>query len=107
MEMFREQTSSKTLSTFTCAVCGDATLNSTQCSVPIENIDLKILKWENINSANRNINEPPLPINDGPLKVIMLDLEGVVINPDEKKKEKNYQHFRLQIQCTLVQYHLN
>jgi hypothetical protein len=79
--MFDEETSSKTLLMFTCAVCDKLTLNSTQCKVSIDTVDLEILK--DIKSCDKNILQLPLPINDGPLKGVMLDLEGVVINSEK------------------------
>ena len=90
IETFREDTSSNTLSTFTCAVCGEATLNSNQCKVPIGAVDLEILKWKKLDcgtSDSENIIQPPLPINDGPLKGIMLDPEGIVVDSDLDKIE--------------------
>lgn len=53
IETFCEETSSNTLSTFTCAVCGEATLNSNQCKVPIGVIDLEILKWKKLLATRR------------------------------------------------------
>ena len=85
IDSFHEQTSSETLSTFTCAACGEATLNSAQCKVPLSSVDLEILKWKNINSGTSSETwndvvqiQPPLPINEGPLKNVVLDPEGVI-----------------------------
>ena len=67
-------------------MCGEATLISTQCKVPIDTVDLETLKWKNFDSPNvsdETIFQPPLPINNGPLKDVMLDIEGMVVNLEE------------------------
>ena len=84
IEMFHEQISSKTLSTFTCAVCGETSLSSTQCIFPIADIKfLEMEKWRKLESgsiSDEKISPPPLPFNAGPLKNIMLDPDGVIID---------------------------
>ena len=84
IEMFHEQTSSKTLSTFTCTVCGEISLSSAQCIFPIVDIELlEMLKWRKLESgsiSDEKISLPPLPFKAGPLKNILLDPDGVIIN---------------------------
>ena len=86
VEMFHEQTSSKALSTFTCAVCGETSLScSTQYKLPIADIeDLKMLKWKNIEPgtviSDETVTSPPLPFNEGSLKDVMLDPDGVIVD---------------------------
>lgn len=81
--MFCKQTSSKTLSTFTCAVCDETSLSSTQHMLPIADIEnLEMLKWRKLESgtiSGRNM-APPLHFNAGPLKDIMLDPDGIIID---------------------------
>jgi uncharacterized protein DUF6570 len=84
--MFCEETSSKALLTFTCALCGETALSSTQCMLPIAEIDLEMFKWKKFKSVTSNENilaSPPLPFNAGPLKDVVIDSEGVIVGQND------------------------
>ena len=89
--MFCDQTSRNALSTFTCDICGESTLSSAQCKLSIANIDpshLGKFKWQSLESGSENMAPPPLPFNAGPLKDIMLDPDGVIV--DSKSGQNNF-----------------
>jgi hypothetical protein len=78
--MFRNQTSSETLSTFTCASCVESALLRDHCSVLVgdSHFDLTVLKRPDLNSDETNILDrykwlhpgcipPPMPFDEGPL----------------------------------------
>jgi hypothetical protein len=65
---------------FTCGACSEATLSSALCKIAIADIDLEILKcgWnsgDNTSAASR-------PYNEGPLKDILLDPNGVTTDSE-------------------------
>ena len=75
IKMFREQTSSDTLSTFTCSSCREATLCSFQHEMLATEFNLDVLKVPP--SLTTTTLALALPYNNNPLQNILLDLTGV------------------------------
>lgn len=93
--MFRNQTSSEGLSTFTCASCAESVSLRDHCSVRVgdSHFDLTVLKrpdlnWDETNILNRykwlhpNCISPPLPFDEDPLRDLLLDPDGVSLSTD-------------------------
>ena len=72
VNMFRQQTSTDTLSTFTCSSCGEATLRSSQQKMPINDVKLDLLKIP-LTARLASV----LPYQNGPLQNVLLDPAGV------------------------------
>jgi hypothetical protein len=93
--MFRNQTSSEVLSTFTCATCAESVSLRDHCSVRVGDsyFDLTVLKRPDLNSDETNILDrykwlhpdcisPPMPFDEGPLRDLLLDPDGVSLSTD-------------------------
>jgi hypothetical protein len=93
--LFRETTSSEALSTFTCAACAESAPLRSHCSMSIgdPSFDLNLLKRPNLKSDESLLLDqykwlhpdcvpPPMPFDDGPLRDILVDRDGVSLPLD-------------------------
>lgn len=74
VKLFREHTSQSALSTFTCAVCAEDTLNTEKCETAASDIDLDLLRTSIPISSSSSVT---LPYIDGPLRDVLVDPLGV------------------------------
>ena len=80
IKLFNEQTSKDTLSTFTCASCGEETLCSSHKELLVSDIELDNLRLPD-SYASKNL---PYPYNEGPLQNVAVDPSGVHSNEQGK-----------------------
>jgi hypothetical protein len=92
IHLFREQTSSKALTTFACASCAESVPLRSQRSLATDKFDIEILKQPNLRAIEDLLDRykclhpdciAPPPFNDGPLKDILFDPDGVVFPADD------------------------
>jgi hypothetical protein len=95
LRLFRNETSSDALSTFTCAACAESVPLRSHCSVTVgdPNIDLDVLKRPDLRPddsllldqykwLNPECDPPPMPFDEGPLRDILVDRDGVYFPSD-------------------------
>ncbi|KAJ3559970.1 hypothetical protein NM688_g18 [Phlebia brevispora] len=81
LSMFRKETSSEKLRTFTCACCSEEVLSSRREIIAVDDLPLELLRChEDIWYSPSPIE---LPFGEGPLEGVLLDPEGV--SSDRKK----------------------
>jgi hypothetical protein len=87
INLFREQTSSEALATFTCASCAEAVSMRSHCSLSLSEFDFNILKRPDLKTNEAFLLDqykylhpdcipPPMPFDDGPLRDL-IDCDGV------------------------------
>ncbi|KAJ7234431.1 hypothetical protein C8J57DRAFT_1531590 [Mycena rebaudengoi] len=91
--LFRERTSSEALTNFTCASCAEAVPLHSHCSMSLNDFDLQLLKRPDLNCNEDIILDqykwlhpdcvpPPMSYDEGPLKDLLLDPDGVSYSTD-------------------------